>query len=167
MVSGARAAWRSWWPASVAFMLALPAVALVACASATLSATPRATMLPGTSVSVSLGLYSGRPDPSWTLTESQAIELDRLLGALPAATGIPPEGGLGYHGFAIAVTRPGQADEYLIAFRGAVASPGTGLRVHRVDAGRAVERFLLETGQPSLSAAEINQVEMDLGGPGS
>ena len=117
------------------------------------------------SLAVSLGLYSGRPDPSWTLTDAQSAELTRLLGSLPSAFGDPAEGGLGYHGFYIVPGEAGRADRTLVAYRGAVADLGSGSRPYRLDAKRTVERYLLETGRPYLSATEVEAVETDLRTP--
>jgi hypothetical protein len=119
-------------------------------------------IVPGAVVSVSLGIYSGRPDPSWPLTETQTAELGRLSGSLPSAVGEPPEGGLGYHGFTVVVTTAGGQARTLVAFRGTLAAPGVGRRVYLVDAGRTVERYLLDTGRPFLSATEVDAVDADL-----
>jgi hypothetical protein len=70
-------------------------------------------------VRVVLGIYSGRPDPEWTLTAEQVAVLDAEIAALPDVNGTPPAGSLGYHGFT--VTRPGSS---FVAYRGAVAPPG-------------------------------------------
>ncbi len=117
---------------------------------------------PSSTTTVSLGLYSGRPDPSWTLTAAQSVELGRLIDSLPSAVGEPPQGGLGYHGFSIDAADAGGADRMLVAYRGAIATPGLGSRRYRQDAARTVERYLLDTGRPYLSAGEIDAVETDL-----
>ena len=117
------------------------------------------------SVTVTLGIYSGRPDPSWTLTDVQVAALVGQLAGLPDAVGSAPQGGLGYHGFSIVVQRPGQPDQAHVAFRGAVTSPGDAPGTYRADPQRAVESVLLETGRPHLTAAEIAVVEADLTRP--
>lgn len=61
---------------------------------------------PTTHIIISLGIYSGRPDPSWDLTDTQASEVVAAIAALPMATGTPPQGGLGYHGFTVVLRRP-------------------------------------------------------------
>jgi len=117
---------------------------------------------PSSTTTVSLGLYSGRPDPSWTLTDAQSAELGRLIDSLPSAVGEPPQGGLGYHGFSIGAADAGGADRMLVAYRGAIATLGSGSGPYRQDAARTVERYLLDTGRPYLSAGEIDAVETDL-----
>jgi hypothetical protein len=108
-------------------------------------------------VRVVLGIYSGRPDPEWVLTADQTAVLDAEIAALPDATGMPPAGGLGYHGFT--VTRPGST---FVAYGGTVAPPGDAARAFKLDQGRAVERLLLETGRAHLAPAEIAEVERAL-----
>jgi len=115
-----------------------------------------------THVTVTLGIYSGRADPSWDLGDAQAAVVAAAIAALPVAAGTPPEGGLGYHGFTLVLRRAGQADETLIAFRATVAPPGVGPRPYRIDTERTVERLLLETGRATLTPAEIAVVEADL-----
>jgi len=124
--------------------------------------TAAASVAAATRMTTSLGIYSGRPDPSWDLGDAQAAEVVTASAALPAAIGTPPEGGLGYHGFTLVLRRPGQADETLIAYRGTVSSPGAGARPYRADPGRTVERLLLETGRATLTPTEIAAVEADL-----
>jgi hypothetical protein len=111
-------------------------------------------------VTVTLGIFSGRPDPEWTLTREQAANLATALAALPVGTGAPAVGGLGYRGFTIR-----QAGGTLVAYRGIVAPPGDGPRAVKVDATRSVERYLLETSRPNLSPAVYADVERALAGP--
>jgi hypothetical protein len=71
--------------------------------------------LPG-NVVVELDAYSGRPNPTWTLTAEEVAEAQRRLRDLPVAAGARmPEAGLGYRGFRL---------------REAAASPGTGRRIY-------------------------------------
>lgn len=135
------------------------------CASvaATPSAPASATPARPSGITVALGIYSGRPDPSWELTEAQSAEFERLLDALPTASGDPPQGGLGYHGFYLIITRPGEAPLSLFAFRGAVTSLESGPRTYWQDSERTIEAYLLDTGRPHLTPNEIAAVEADLG----
>ena len=111
-------------------------------------------------VDVTLGIYSGRPDPTWSLTGGQAAGLEQLLAALPGGTDTPPVGGLGYHGFTI--ERPRST---LIAYQGVVAPPGEGPRTVKADPTRSVERYLLETSRSHLTAVEYAEVERALATP--
>jgi hypothetical protein len=111
-------------------------------------------------VRVTLGIYSGRPDPSWILADAEAAALEAALAALPRAVGTPPVGGLGYHGFTI--DRPGGP---VVAYRGAVAPPGEGERALLADPARTIERLLVETARPHVTGNELTEVERSLAAP--
>jgi hypothetical protein len=112
---------------------------------------------------VSLGLYSGRPDPSWELTGQEATALTALLEAMPRVDGSPPSGGLGYHGFWIERLTPDGMPRLLVAFEGTVSDPAWSHLSYLDDPRRSVERFLLESGRDRLSAAEITAPGLDPG----
>ncbi len=109
---------------------------------------------------VTLGIYSGRPDPSWTLTSGEAATLETMLGTLVEVTDTPPVGGLGYHGFTI--TTPTRT---FVAYRGAIAAPGSGARAMKVDPARSVERFLLETSRSHVTPDEFATAQLAIGSP--
>lgn len=50
---------------------------------------------------VELDIFSGRPNPSWTLAEDEAAELRRRLEGLPGTEREIDPPGLGYRGFLI------------------------------------------------------------------
>jgi hypothetical protein len=104
---------------------------------------------------VSLGLYSGRPDPSWELSEEESVALTALLESLPRVDGSPPSGGLGYHGFGIDLLTPEGMPRLLVAFEGTVSDPDSSHPSYLDDPARSVERFLLDSGRDRLSAAEV------------
>jgi len=106
---------------------------------------------------VTLGIYSGRPDPTWTLSSAEAAAVERAIEALPQTAGTPPEGGLGYHGFTVV-----GGGRTLTAYQGVVSAGGSGPQVLRSDPGRTVERLLLELGRAQLTPAEIAEVERSL-----
>jgi hypothetical protein len=119
---------------------------------------------------VSLGLYSGLPDPSWKLSEEESTALTALLGSLPRVDGSPPPGGLGYHGFLIERLTPERMPRLLVAFEGTVSDPLSSHLSYLDDPERSVERFLLESGRDQLSAVEIMSPGLDPGpmpSPGS
>ena len=112
---------------------------------------------PADEVRVTLGMYSGRPDPTWTLTGAEAAAVERAIEALPELAGTPPEGGLGYHGFTL--TSLGRT---ITAYLGIVTAGGGGPGVIRSDPERTVERLLLELGRTRLTPEEIAEVERSL-----
>ncbi len=111
-------------------------------------------------VQVTLGIYSGRVDPAWVLTDAEAATLQAALAALPGAVGTPPLGGLGYRGFTI--SGPGGT---VVAFRGTVASPGQGERAFLADHGRTIERLLRDTARAHVTGNELAEVERALAAP--
>jgi hypothetical protein len=122
-----------------------------------------ATLPSFTAVEVTLGIYSGRPDPSWKLTKDEADKLAALVAALPVVQGGPQQGGLGYHGFLIAMTTPDGSITAVTAYAKAVFPADRGGASRWQDDAGLVERFLLETGKPSLAAAEYAIAKQALG----
>src|SRR5512138_2009660 len=52
-----------------------------------------------TKTQVTLSIFSGRPDPGWTLDQPQTDEFMRRAYALPASVTPPASSKLGYRGF--------------------------------------------------------------------
>ena len=109
---------------------------------------------------VTLGIYSGRPDPTWSLTSVEALTLENMFASLANVTGTPPVGGLGYHGFTIAL--PSGVE---VAYRGAIAAAGAGPRTMMSDPGRSIERFLLETSRSHVTPDEFATAQLAIGAP--
>ncbi len=107
----------------------------------------------GFSAQVELGLYSGVPDPSWTLTTAEANELAAALAGLARVDEPAASGGLGYHGFTI-VTPDGR----LVAYEGKVLDAESDPPYVLDDPDRTIERLLLGTAQPHVTAEELRVV---------
>jgi hypothetical protein len=107
----------------------------------------------GFSVQVVLGLYSGVPDPAWTLTTEEANELAAALAGLTRVDEPAPSGGLGYHGFTI-VTPDGR----LVAYAGTVLCVESDPPSVLDDPDRTIERLLLGTARPHVTAEELRDV---------
>ncbi|HSJ71940.1 MAG TPA: hypothetical protein VLA29_09885 [Acidimicrobiia bacterium] len=120
-------------------------VALAGCGGADTAVGPEE-MAP---VNVTLGLYSGVPDPSWTLTDGEAAALTNALDELPRTESTAPEGGLGYHGFTIA--RPSGT---LVAYAGMVSSSLSDPPYTLDDPDRTIERLLIETARAHVTPDE-------------
>lgn len=100
---------------------------------------------------VTLLIFSGRADPTWTLTGERLADLAARFKALPpapagAAPALPP---LGYQGMTIRFPDGAALD----VGGGRILSGGRALRA---DPGRAFERWLLETG-----AAHVEPLPLD------
>jgi hypothetical protein len=99
----------------------------------------------GVGVGVRLLVYSGRPDPEWTLEPGEAKELLEMLGAVVGAEEIhpPPAGGLGYRGFLITNAPVGKRPGEVAVFRGVITERPGRQAAHWRDV-RGVERWLLD-----------------------
>ena len=95
-------------------------------------------------VAVTLLMSSGEPDPTWTLSpEQEQTFLDKLAASpVPSVTVGPPQRRAGYAGI---MARDGGGERWVV-YRGWIRG-GT---VSRTDDGRVMERWLLNTGQPTI-----------------
>jgi hypothetical protein len=50
-------------------------------------------------MTVELDVFSGRPNPQWTLTKQETARVEELLRDLPSEPGASKESGLGFRGF--------------------------------------------------------------------
>ena len=116
-------------------------------------------------VTVILGIYSGRPDRSWTLSDVQAAAVVGQLASLATTNTPSPQGGLGYHGFTIVLRQPGQPDQTFVAYRGTVVRTGDPADTVLADPDRTLETDLLDSGRAHLTAQEASIVEADLAAP--
>jgi hypothetical protein len=90
---------------------------------------------------VELDMFSGRPNPEWTLTAAEATALKTMTAALQVAAAPPPPDGLGYRG--IVVRDPVDPGWSLVAFRDTVwIQTPEGSEV-RSDPDARIERWLL------------------------
>ena len=111
----------------------------------------------GVGVQVVLGLYSGVPDPAWTLNPEQADALAVALAGLTRVAEPAPSGGLGYHGFTIVTS-----DGTLVAYAGTVLSAESDPPYVLDDPDRTIERLLLDTAQPHVTPEELAVAEAAL-----
>ena len=107
---------------------------------------------------VTLNVYSGRPDPHWTLMAPEAAELLTKVKALaPAAITAAPNDNLGYRGFEVEV--PGrEADGPIVVGGGFVTLGKPGARRSYVDAGRGVESWLADRAGGHIDASTLKYV---------
>ncbi|MFQ6029929.1 MAG: hypothetical protein ACE5Q6_20845 [Dehalococcoidia bacterium] len=100
---------------------------------------------PVASVIIRLFIFSGRPDPEWTLGEQATQELqNRVEGTIGGdATDAAPQGGLGYRGFLIQNREElaGLPTEFTV-FRGVLSETRSG-RVSNWRDNGGVESWLL------------------------
>jgi hypothetical protein len=107
---------------------------------------------------VEADLFSGRPNPVWTLDAAEEGEVARLLRTLRPGGPSPRPPGLGYRGMmlrGLSAALPGCAE--LRLFHGAGVAECDGEHRTFTDPDRAVERWLAASGRRRLDA-ELFQV---------
>jgi hypothetical protein len=97
-------------------------------------------------------LFSGRPDPRWTLTRAWALRLEVLWRALqPGDLTSPTAPPLGYRGCLVCHG----SDRRWEAYQGVVTLVSEGGREVRKDPRRAFERLVFETAPTDVLPARI------------
>lgn len=105
-----------------------------------------------------VSIFSGRPDPTWPVSEEQASDLLRLFDASASYADAPPSAPpLGYRG---AFLRDDAGNEWY-AYRGVVAAKSVNSSAARLDENRAFERALLASAPqgsipPGLLDKDLN-----------
>lgn len=116
------------------------------------------------SARVELDIYSGRPNPSWTLPAPATADFVRLLTTLPATAPFEAAAPLGYRGFVV-TWQDSSAQQAAIVQSGRVKWTSDGRSRYLVDSGRSLERWLLESGRDHLDPAVSSMVDQALGRP--
>lgn len=93
---------------------------------------------------VTLSIFSGRTDPTWTLSAAQAKEFNEILAGLPSQAKVEMFEGLGYRGFGV------KTAGNLYQVHSGVVRAGDGN--YYIDTGKKLEQFLLGTSQKTLEA---------------
>jgi len=119
---------------------------------------------PAPESNVELDVFSGVPNPTWKLSESEAASLAQLLTHLEA-TQSPGQrfDGLGYRGFIVHLVAPQSlAISTMHAYGGTVEiESGDGTSFYQ-DPQRQVERWLLETGRPYFSDELYKEISNEI-----
>jgi hypothetical protein len=97
---------------------------------------------------VTLDVFSGRPNPEWTLTANEEAEFIRRLASAPIKVTRAPflEEPLGYRGFRVRTAHVGRTPTELRVYNGWITDRGQ----TREDVGRGMERWLLDTGLATI-----------------
>jgi hypothetical protein len=110
---------------------------------------------------VELDIFSGMPNPTWTLSSAEAESFLNQLAALPRTSATRLRGNLGYRGFIVHVTNG--SDTQLIHIQTGVVQISKGATIiYARDEHREVERWLLNTGKPHLKNDILQIVEREL-----
>ncbi|HEY9853904.1 MAG TPA: hypothetical protein V6D28_30830 [Leptolyngbyaceae cyanobacterium] len=96
-------------------------------------------------VAIELNVFSGLPNPTWYLSQSQCVELEQQIDKLPeiAKESLPPPPGLGYRGVVVHYVNQQGVRESIGFYRGTVRSQ----RLRLQDPNRFLEKWLLNIGQ--------------------
>jgi hypothetical protein len=116
-------------------------------------------------VTVTLRIWSGRPNPLWALAPEQEAELRNTLSLLPRSDQpFDATSGLGYSGFYLELPRlDDKAPQKLEVWRGVVRLETDGQTQVLTDQDRSLEQWLIETGEGEVDAAVLETAREDLG----
>lgn len=112
---------------------------------------------------VEADLYSGRPNPAWSLTPEEVAQLVDRVDALARADEAEPPGRLGYRGLRLRLQAGGREIASGESFDGHLRFQDAAGSRHLADPGGEVERWLLETGagkiEPQVYETLRNEAE--------
>jgi len=104
----------------------------------------------GPQARVELDLFSGRPNPAWVLSAADARTLQAMLESLSPRPALEQASGLGYRGFVVKISTDTGEAATVRAYKGIVRQDIGALVAYRHDAERQIEKWLLQTGRPTL-----------------
>jgi hypothetical protein len=110
---------------------------------------------------VELDIFSGAPNPGWSLAAAEADAFMAQLAALPRVAPRPFPGQLGYRGFVVQC-RQGTKAWPVRVHNGLVQVSRDGADTYTGDEQRRLERWLLNTGRPYLKADLLEMAERGL-----
>ena len=105
---------------------------------------------------VEIDMFSGLPNPTWTLSDTQTASLLEMVAGLPQTESDAHSDNLGYRGMIVRLRDA--AVRELVVHNGVVAVNGT----RRADSDRRVERWLLETGRSFVDQSVYDIVKGEL-----
>jgi hypothetical protein len=105
---------------------------------------------------VELDIFSGMPNPTWSLMDDEADRFVKQLTTLPHTSARKLAGNLGYRGFIVQCTR-GAGTQVVRIQTGTVQMVDGATTTFALDEMRRLERWLLDTGKPHMRP-EIFQI---------
>ncbi len=120
--------------------------------------------LSGFDAQVELDVFSGRPNPTWALSQADINTFQQKLGALPTTAAQPYPDRLGYRGLMVTLTDRASGNRALVwRVSAGVAQIAAGTaHDYYADPDQALESWLLHTGQPYLPADLFATVQAEL-----
>ena len=101
---------------------------------------------------VEVDLFSGRPNPTWSLTPEEVAHLVEIVDELEPAAAQEAPGGLGYRGIRFRLFRQGREIASAESFDEHLSRQGAAGTRHLADPGRKIERWLLGTGEGRIES---------------
>jgi hypothetical protein len=112
---------------------------------------------------VEVDLYSGRPNPRFSLDAETEAELLRRLTALsPSGSRAVLREGLGYRGLRIAGQAAAPFSQIVVSAGVVVLYDRAGGERQFADPGRILERWLIEHSATHLAPGELDMLRQDL-----
>jgi len=121
---------------------------------------PQSIHAPMTAVTVEIDIFSGVPNPQWTLSEADSALLLSRLAGLQKTTATPRSAPLGYRG--LIVTMPQQGGQSLYVQNGVIEWNDGTTRTFLLDSQRSLERWLAATGRKLLSRDVLEALDAAL-----
>lgn len=140
------------------YLLIMSVGFLLQCAMA-----PRSSEAASGTAEVELDIFSGRPNPAWTLSGEETRELLGMLENLPSTNTRSPEAGLGYRGFVVSFQDQRRRVTTVRIHGGTVERSVGESSEFFADKDRKLERWLLDTGQSKLDPSVFTAVSEKLG----
>ncbi|HEX4961656.1 MAG TPA: hypothetical protein VF173_12505 [Thermoanaerobaculia bacterium] len=103
-----------------------------------------------TKAEVELDVFSGRPNPTWSLSTNSLDALSEWLVKLPRGRAEELPNHLGYRGIKVSFEYPDGSNDEVFVFGGIVRKHAGDSSDYFVDSGRALERWLLDTGKSKI-----------------
>lgn len=111
-------------------------------------------------IEVELDIFSGYPNPVWTLSEADSTTFLKKLAMLPRASYRELSNNLGYRGLIAEVIN--ETEETLVRIQnGTVELSQNGTIVYYCDENRHLEKWLLNSGEATLKSDLLKLVERD------
>ena len=108
-----------------------------------------------------LDIFSGVPNPTWSLTDAEADRFLQRLAAAPPGPVTELSGNLGYRGLIVQVTHG--ADTQVIHIQNDAIHISKGAtKTYARDGNRELERWLLGTGKPYLKDEIFQTVQREI-----
>jgi hypothetical protein len=125
---------------------------------------PCQTEAEATSLQVELDAFSGRPNPRWELTDTQAAEfLARLRSLQPTKDSHRANEGLGYRGFVVrAKSEPVDGFDQIRLYRETVLARHGDRDETLNDPGRILERWLLDLARGHVPESVLLYVQSEI-----